>query len=81
MLKEIELVLLPVEASDHSVILQKAASALKLAQSTISDVKILKRSIDARGKQVVYRIKASVYINRDSSCSKRVIHRHRFFRK
>ena len=63
MLKEIELVLLPVEASDHNLILKKAALALRLSQSSISEIKILKRSIDARGKQVVYRIKVNVYIN------------------
>jgi uncharacterized protein len=62
MVKELEIVLLPREAFDLSIIKQKAAQALKLSPQEITEVKPLKRSIDARGKQVVYRVKASIYI-------------------
>ncbi len=67
MIKEIELVLLPSEAGNEDVIIKKAASALKLSPDKISSVKILKRSIDARGRQVVYRLKAEVYIDEKPS--------------
>ena len=61
--KELELVLLPSEAANHTLILQKAASALKVKSELISHLKVLKRSIDARARTVVYRIKVLVYIN------------------
>lgn len=63
MIKELELVLLPSEAVNQDVINKQAASALQVSPSKISEVKVLKRSIDARGKQVVYRLKVAVYIN------------------
>lgn len=62
MIKEIELVLLPSEATDQNIINKKAASALHISLNKITQVLILKRSIDARGKQVVYRVKVNVYI-------------------
>jgi uncharacterized protein len=63
MIKEIELVLLPSEATDPILINRKAASALKIFPENISEVKVLKRSIDARSKQVVYRLRVNVYID------------------
>lgn len=67
MLKEIELALLPVEASNYNAVLRKAASELRVSPDDVSEVKIIKRSIDARGKQVVYRVKVHVYINETST--------------
>ena len=67
MIKEIELVMLPSEAGDEDLIHRKAASALRLSPDKITSVKILKRSIDARGKQVVYRLKSEVYIDEKPS--------------
>ncbi len=67
MIKEIELVLLPFEATDENLIQIKAATTLRLSPDKITSVKILKRSIDARGKQVVYRLKAEVYIDEKPS--------------
>ena len=63
MIKEIELVLLPSEATDPVLINKKAASVLKISHEKISDVKVLKRSIDARSKQVVYRLRVNIYID------------------
>lgn len=65
MIKELELVLLPAEAADNDIINKKAALALNVSLNRISKVSILKRSIDARGKQVVYRIKVNVYIDEE----------------
>ena len=48
MIKELELVLLPSEAVNKDVLNKKAASALHISPNKISEVKILKRSIDAR---------------------------------
>lgn len=63
MIKEIEIVLLPSEAADQIIINEKAAFTLKISPDKIKEVKILKRSIDARGRQVVYRLKINVYID------------------
>ncbi|WP_207429692.1 NAD(P)/FAD-dependent oxidoreductase [Pedobacter sp. SYSU D00535] len=63
MVKEIELVLLPNEASDESVLRKKAAQALRVPEKRISAVKVRKRSIDARGRQVVFRVKSDVYLD------------------
>ncbi|MBC7745128.1 MAG: FAD-binding protein [Flavobacterium sp.] len=63
MVKEIELVLYPHEVDDIVALTRKAAEVLKLSQETINHIEILKKSIDARGKNVVYRIKSRVYIN------------------
>lgn len=62
MVKEVELVLLPEEVNDAVALHNIAAEALKLQVAQISHVEILKRSIDARGRKVVYRIKALVFV-------------------
>lgn len=61
-MKEIEIVLLPHEAADQDALYNKVATALKLHPSKLKHVKIHKRSIDARGRQVVYRLKVHVYL-------------------
>jgi len=63
MIKETELVLLPFEVRDEAVVKQKASQLLKIPVPEITYVKLLKRSIDARGKQPVFRIKVRVYCN------------------
>lgn len=63
MIKEIELVLLPQETADTSSLYKAASASLKTTPERILDIKILKRSIDARGKTVVYRLKLNVYID------------------
>src|SRR6476660_8876597 len=63
MIKEIELVLLPESANDQSAIREAAVKALKLPSAHILHIKLIKRSIDARGKTVVYRLKVDVYID------------------
>jgi uncharacterized protein len=63
MIKEIEIVCQPGQQDDESVLKTLAASALKLILQKISAVKTLKRSIDARGRKVVYRMQVKVYID------------------
>lgn len=63
MIKEIDIAVSPIVASD-SIILQKFISnylALKLNE--ISGIKILKRSIDARSRNIKIHLKLSVFIN------------------
>ncbi len=63
MIKTIELVLLPEEAADKAIRVQKASEVLSVPESHITFLKPLKRSIDARSRQVKIRMKADVFIN------------------
>lgn len=63
MIKEIELVLLPEHATDENLIHQNACKFLNISTERIKSVQILKRSIDARGRKVVYRLKVNVFID------------------
>ena len=63
MIHILELALLPEEAANEEKIKARAASKLVVSPSEISHLKLLKRSIDARAKQVLIRLQAEVYIN------------------
>jgi uncharacterized FAD-dependent dehydrogenase len=62
MIKEIEIVAQPGQHEDEAVIKQLAASALNTTPQKITGVQVLKRSIDARGRKVVYRMMVKVFI-------------------
>jgi uncharacterized FAD-dependent dehydrogenase len=64
MTQEIEIVLLPEENDDELLLKQKAAQSLKIALNRIQSVQIRKRSIDARSRQVVFRVKVMVAIDK-----------------
>jgi len=63
MIKEIEIVCPPGQQDDEVAIKKIAASSLNISQQKISGIKILKRSIDARGRKVVYRMQVQVFID------------------
>lgn len=63
MIKEIELVLLPEHSTDEALIRDSACKALSISLERIKHVHILKRSIDARNRKVVYRLKVNVFID------------------
>jgi uncharacterized FAD-dependent dehydrogenase len=65
MIFETELVLLPDETGDETLLKELAARQLKLSLHQLHTVKILKRSIDARGKQPVYRLKVQAFVNEE----------------
>src|SRR6185437_2501321 len=62
MIKEIEIVCPPGQQEDEGALTKIAASALNISSQKISGIKILKRSIDARGRKVVYRMQVRVFI-------------------
>ena len=66
MITEIELVLLPEETDQPELIRIAAAKILKTDPKRIQELKIRKRSIDARGRKVVFRLKVEVYIDQFS---------------
>ena len=63
MQKEIEITLLPEEAADEAAIRTHLANTLKVRIERIKGYKILKRSIDARSRRVVYRMQIRVFID------------------
>lgn len=62
MVKEIEIVMLPAFFQDEIALKKAAAKELRMPVTDISSVQLLKRSIDARSRQVVYRMKVRVYM-------------------
>ena len=63
MQQEIELTVLPENISDRIHITQQGAARLNVPVARIYGFTIRKRSIDARGKQVVYRIRVIFFID------------------
>lgn len=63
MIKEIELVCPPEQHEDEVALKKLAAITLKIPLQQITGLKILKRSIDARGRKVVYRMQVGVFVN------------------
>jgi uncharacterized FAD-dependent dehydrogenase len=63
MIKEIEIVCLPGQQEDESILKKLTASSLNISPQKISAIKILKRSIDARGRKVVYRMQVQVFVD------------------
>lgn len=60
---EIEIVLLPEETDQPELLRLAAAQILKTNPKRIQELKIRKRSIDARGRKVVFRLKVEVFID------------------
>ncbi len=60
-MKEIELRLSPAEAHDAAAIRRAAAEKLNIPETTITDMKTTRRSVDARGREAVYQLRIEVY--------------------
>jgi hypothetical protein len=63
MIKEIEIVCPPGQQEDEAVLKKIAAASLNVSPQKITALKILKRSIDARGRKVVYRMQLQVFLD------------------
>lgn len=61
MVKELELKLLPAEAADEAVIRQRAIQKSRLRAQDIRSVRVMRRSVDARGARPVVRLRVAVY--------------------
>ena len=61
MVKELELKLSPSEAQDESIIRNRAIQKCRLPASAVGEVRLLRRSVDARGKQPAIRLRVAVY--------------------
>ena len=62
MQKDIEITIAPGDLANEQEINNKLSSALKIAPSNITGYKIFKRSIDARSRNVIYRLQVKVFI-------------------
>ena len=62
MKKEVQLKLLPGEVAIEHVIKQRAARLAKLREQDITDLRVVRRSIDARGKQPFFQLRVELYI-------------------
>lgn len=65
MTKEIELVIHPEFVNDYSYQKNLAAKVLKLNVEEISAVQVVRRSVDARSKNPIFRAKVIVYLNEE----------------
>jgi uncharacterized FAD-dependent dehydrogenase len=63
MIQQLSLKLLPQDAGNTRTVAKQAANALGLKPGAITGYNLLKRSIDARSKQVYYVLTLEVYIN------------------
>ena len=63
MITETEIVCAPEQHEDEAALKLIASEVLKIALNKINAVHILKRSIDARGRKVVYRMQVNVYVD------------------
>ncbi|RYE09195.1 MAG: FAD-binding protein, partial [Sphingobacteriaceae bacterium] len=63
MISEIEITCLPQEREDELLLKKIASAKIKININRINTLQILKRSIDARGKQVLYRMQIRVYVD------------------
>ena len=63
MQKDIEITIAPGDLSDEQEIKRSLSVALKISLHTIKGYQILKRSIDARSRKVIYRLQVKVYID------------------
>lgn len=63
MIKEIEIICPPGQQEDEAALKRISGTSLNISPQKISALKILKRSIDARGRRVVYRMQVQVFID------------------
>ena len=62
MIRQIELCLLPAEAHDDELIRRRVARKCKVKETKVDAWRFLRRSIDARKKQVYIRVLIEVFI-------------------
>jgi len=66
MQKDIEITLLPNQVEQTEVIKQKLADGLKLSVERIKGYEILKRSIDARSRKVIFRLQVKAFVDEEA---------------
>ena len=67
MIKAIEIAVLPAEAEDQAVLLRYTCRALSLGEDEVRAVRVLRRSVDARGRQPKIRLRVEVFLGEEPS--------------
>lgn len=67
MIQEIQLRINLIEERKEDILLYKSAVALGIDKNEISAIKVLRKSIDARKKEIFFNYKVAVYLNEDIS--------------
>jgi len=62
LIKEVEIKIQPRGINDETLIRKVAIKKAKVNPAQAKDVKVLRRSIDARGKQPVFRLRVAIYV-------------------
>jgi uncharacterized FAD-dependent dehydrogenase len=60
-IKQVEIAVFPDKINDEAFIKDKAISKVKNAKGKVESVRIVRRSIDARGRRPLYRLRCDVY--------------------
>jgi hypothetical protein len=63
MIKELQLRVNLIEEKKEGILRYKASKQLNIDSSEISDIKIIRKSIDARKKDIIFNYKVAVYLN------------------
>jgi uncharacterized protein len=63
MIQELEIKLSPAEASSDALILQKSVQVAGINPASVHDLKVLRRSIDARGSRPLVILRVALYLN------------------
>ncbi|WP_285010715.1 NAD(P)/FAD-dependent oxidoreductase [Pedobacter faecalis] len=74
MRKTIDIALIPEDVSSDAAIRRALSSALGREYSRLNTYKVLKRSIDARSRRVVYRMQVEVFLDEDNLAEPVVFH-------
>jgi uncharacterized FAD-dependent dehydrogenase len=61
MIKEVDITLRPAELADEAVLRHKAIKKSGCPQEEVKEVRVLRRSIDARSRQPLFRLRVAVY--------------------
>jgi uncharacterized FAD-dependent dehydrogenase len=73
MQKDIEITISPENVANEDLILQALCKTLNVKRNNINQYKILKRSIDARSRRVVYRMQIRVFIDEEPIQEEKII--------
>jgi len=73
MQKDLEITLLPHQVEQPEIIKAKLAEGLSIQENRIKSFEVLKRSIDARSRKVIFRLQVKVFIDEEPNIEIQVI--------
>lgn len=77
MVQQVEIPVFPDKIDDWSFIEQKAKKKAKVSPNRIAEVRLVRRSIDARGRRPVYRLRCDIYIDEQPAEQDTIISRYK----